>query len=89
MTQKEIPRTVDRRSVLAAGGLLALAFNGSAHAASAITIAAIATGRLYVIGTTDRSHTSVSLDGRFTTSSDVAGRFQFELVYWRRLRSRR
>lgn len=73
---------VDRRSVLAAGGLLALALSGSAHAASVITIAAIATGRLYVLGTTDRPHTSVSLDGRFTTSSDDAGRFQFEVVYY-------
>ena len=53
----------------------------AAQATSDITIAAIAAGRLYVVGTTERPHTSVSLDSRFTTVSDDGGKFQYELVY--------
>lgn len=69
-------------SKFAAGGCLALALGTSARAAPAITAAAIATGRLYVVGTTDQPHTSVSLDGKFTAESDDKGKFQFELVYY-------
>ena len=71
---------VRRSSLLIAVAILA--FAPSAQAASAITAAAIATGRLYVIGTTDQPHTSVSLDGTFTADSDDKGKFQFELVYY-------
>jgi hypothetical protein len=50
-------------------------------AASDIAIAAINTGRLYVVGTTERPHTTVTLDDRFRTESDDTGKFQYELVY--------
>lgn len=50
-------------------------------AASDIAIAAIATGRLYVIGRTEQPHTLVVLDGQFQTESDDTGKFQYELVY--------
>lgn len=62
-------------------GAMALAFSMSASAASDITVAAITTGRLYVVGTTDRPHTAVVLDDRFRTESDETRRFQYELVY--------
>ena len=52
-----------------------------AWAASDITIAAIATGRLYILGTTERPNTSVVLEGRFEAESDDKGKFQFEVVY--------
>jgi hypothetical protein len=52
-----------------------------ASASSDITIAAITTGRLYVVGTTERPHTAVMLDDRFRTESDDNGKFQYELVY--------
>ena len=52
-----------------------------ARAASDITIAAIATGRLYVVDTTERPKTSVVLEGRFQAESDDKGKFQFEAVY--------
>lgn len=54
---------------------------GPAWAASDITIASIATGRLYVVGSTDQPHTPVVLDGQFRTESDDQGKFQYELVY--------
>ncbi|MHB2209247.1 hypothetical protein [Methylobacterium sp. CM6257] len=44
-------------------------------------MAAITTGRLYVVGTTERPHTAVTLDDRFRTESDDTGKFQYELVY--------
>lgn len=66
---------------IAAAGAVALLVCGSAQAASDITIAAIATGRLYVVGTTDQPHMPVVLDGRFRTESDDQGKFQYELVY--------
>lgn len=53
----------------------------AAQVASDIRIAAIAAGRLYVVGTTERPHTPVSLESRFTTESDETGKFQYELVY--------
>ena len=53
----------------------------SALAASDITIAAIATGRLYVLGSTERPHTPVVLDEQFRTESDDKGKFQYELIY--------
>lgn len=68
-------------STAALSGALALVFSMSASAASDITVAAIATGRLYVVGTTDRPHTAVVLDDRFRTESDASRRFQYELVY--------
>nr|WP_276081416.1 hypothetical protein [Methylobacterium sp. GC_Met_2] len=66
---------------IAAVGAVALLACGSARAASDITIAAIATGRLYVVGTTEQPHMPVVLDGRFRTESDDQGKFQYELVY--------
>ena len=56
-------------------------FSTVARAASDITIAAIATGRLYVVGTTERPNTPAVLEGRFRTESDDKGKFQFEAVY--------
>ncbi|MCJ2136373.1 hypothetical protein MKK69_20355 [Methylobacterium sp. J-026] len=68
-------------SIAAAAGTAALLSCGAARAASDITIAAIATGRLYVVGTTDQPHMPVVLDGQFRTESDDGGKFQYELVY--------
>lgn len=62
-------------------GAAALGLCNPAFAASDITIAAIATGRLYVGGSTERPHTPVLLDGQFRTESDDRGTFQYELVY--------
>lgn len=67
-------------SIATAAGA-ALLTCGPAWAASDITIASIATGRLYVVGTTDQPHTPVVLDGQFRTESDDQGKFQYELVY--------
>lgn len=67
-------------SILTAGAV-ALTTCGSALAASDITVAAIATGRLYVLGSTEHPHTAVLLDGQFRTESDERGSFQYELVY--------
>ncbi|MEE7502852.1 hypothetical protein MMR14E_05485 [Methylobacterium mesophilicum] len=61
--------------------MLTLVFSMSASAASDITVAAITTGRLYVVGTTDRPNTVVVLDNRFRTESDGSRKFQYELVY--------
>ena len=69
-------------TVFAVANAVALAFGNPAHADPGITVAAIATGRLYVVGTTDQPHTSVSLDGKFTAESNDKGKFQFELVYY-------
>jgi hypothetical protein len=66
-------------SILAAAG--ALATCGPAWAAPEITLAAIATGRLYVVGTTERPHMPVVLEDKFRTESDDKGKFQYELVY--------
>lgn len=52
-----------------------------AQAAPDIAVAAIATGRLYVVGNTERPRMPVTLEGRFRTESDEAGRFQFEEIY--------
>lgn len=52
-----------------------------ASAGSDIAIATIATGRLYVLGTTERPRTPVILDGQFRTESDERGGFQYELIY--------
>ncbi|SDO26354.1 hypothetical protein SAMN05216360_1185 [Methylobacterium phyllostachyos] len=60
----------------------ALVLGASASAAASdITIAAIATGRLYVLGRTEHPHTTVVLDDQFRTESDQTGKFQYELVY--------
>ncbi|MGH1575186.1 hypothetical protein ACRAWG_36735 [Methylobacterium sp. P31] len=68
-------------STLALVGTAALMSCGPVLAASDITMAAITTGRLYVVGTTEHPHTPVTLDDRFTTESDDTGKFQYELVY--------
>ncbi|MDP4003604.1 hypothetical protein [Methylobacterium sp. NEAU K] len=68
-------------SIVAAAGAAALAACGTARAASDITFAAVATGRLYVIGTTENPHTPVVLEDQFRTESDDKGKFQYELVY--------
>ncbi|SDN05951.1 hypothetical protein SAMN05216360_105232 [Methylobacterium phyllostachyos] len=68
-------------AIAAAAGAAAWVTCGSAWATSDITIAAIATGRLYVVGSTDQPHTPVVLDGQFRTESDDQGKFQYELVY--------
>lgn len=68
-------------SIIAAAGAAVMMPCGSVRAASDITIAAIATGRLYVVGTTERPHTAVTLDDKFHTESDDTGKFQYELVY--------
>ena len=52
-----------------------------ASAGSTIAVATIAAGRLHVLGTTQRPHTPVILDGRFRTESDDWGGFQYELDY--------
>lgn len=70
-----------QRSLPAACGCFALLLACPTYAASDITVAAIATGRLYVLGTTDQPHTKVRLDDKFDTVSDGKGLFQFELVY--------
>lgn len=62
-------------------GAAALLLSGTPSAASDITIAAIATGRLYVVGTSERPHTAVVLDDRFRAESDDDGKFQYELIY--------
>jgi len=67
--------------IFAATGVVTLALGTAAYAAPGIDAAAIAAGRLYVVGTTDQPHTSVSLDGKYTAESDDKGKFQFELVY--------
>lgn len=68
-------------SIVAAAGAGALAWCGPASAAPEITLAAIATGRLYIVGTTERPHVPVVLEDKFRTESDQNGRFQYELVY--------
>lgn len=68
-------------SIAAAAQAATLSFYGTAFAASDITIAAIATGRLYIVGTTERPHTPVVLDDQFRTTSDDKGTFQYELIY--------
>ena len=68
--------------IVRAAGLAVLMTGSSAvQAASDITIASIATGRLYVVGTTERPHMPVVLEDRFRTESDDKGTFQFEVVY--------
>lgn len=63
-------------------GAVFLASNaGIARAESDITIASIATGKLYVVGTTEKPHTSVILEERFRQESDDAGKFVFEEIY--------
>jgi hypothetical protein len=58
-----------------------LSLSTPVSAASDITTAVITTGRLYVIGTTERPHTTVVLDERFDTESDDNGIFEYNLVY--------
>ncbi len=55
---------------------------GAAFAASDIMFAAVATGRLYVVGSTEHPHTPVVLDDQFRTESDDKGKFQYELIYY-------
>ncbi|WP_092042236.1 hypothetical protein [Methylobacterium pseudosasicola] len=68
-------------SIVAAAGVGALVTCGSAWAGSEITVAAIATGRLYIVGTTDGPRKSVMLENKFRTESDDKGTFQYELIY--------
>jgi len=68
-------------SIVASAGIGVLATYGPAWAGSEITLAAITTGRLYVVGTTERPNMPVVLDDKFRTESDDKGRFQYELVY--------
>ena len=68
-------------SIAIAAEALVLGLCQTSFAASDITIAAIASGRLYVVGTTERPHQPVVLDGQFRTESDEAGKFQYELIY--------
>ncbi len=75
------PRHLALLLTAVAAGLGSPAICQAAQTTSDVTIAAIAAGRLYVVGTTERPHTSVSLDSRFTTVSDDAGKFQYELIY--------
>lgn len=77
-----VVRLVNRLSPYAVSGCLALVLAAPVHAEPTITAAAIAMGRLYVLGTTDRPRTRVSLDGKFARESDETGRFQFELAYY-------
>lgn len=79
--RQEVGRLAHLIAIAAAAGAAAWVTCGSAWAASDITIAAIATGRLYVVGSTDQPHTPVVLDGQFRTESDDQGKFQYELVY--------
>lgn len=57
------------------------AFNIAALALSDVTIASIAIGRLYVIGSTERPYTLVTLENEFKTESNDKGQFQFETIY--------
>ncbi|MCJ2095567.1 MULTISPECIES: hypothetical protein [unclassified Methylobacterium] len=68
-------------SIVAAAGVGALVTCGSAWAGSEITVAAIATGRLYIVGTTEGPRRPVVLENRFRTESDDKGTFQYELIY--------
>jgi hypothetical protein len=68
-------------SIAIAAEALLLSLCQTSLAASDITIAAIATGRLYVVGTTERPHQPVVLDGQFQTESHEAGKFQYALIY--------
>ena len=68
-------------AIVAASGAGALAACGPAWAAPEITLAAIATGRLYIVGTTEKPHMPVVLEDKFRTESDDKGKFQYELVY--------
>lgn len=68
-------------SIIVAAQVTMLSVHGTASAASDITLAAISTGRLYVVGTTERPHTPIVLDDQFRTVSDDKGTFQYELVY--------
>lgn len=52
-----------------------------ARAASDISVATLAIGRLYVIGTTQEPNTPVTLEKRFHTTSDALGRYAFEEIY--------
>lgn len=67
--------------MLLATGAVSLAVVQTARAGSDITLAAIATGRLYVVGTTERPNTPVVLDGQFRTESNDKSLFQYELLY--------
>ncbi|WP_419828333.1 hypothetical protein [Methylobacterium sp.] len=68
--------------IFVATSAITLALATAAHAGPGIAAAAIAAGRLYVVGTTDKPHTIVSLDEKFTAESDDKGKFQFDLVYY-------
>ncbi|WP_238294360.1 hypothetical protein, partial [Methylobacterium longum] len=68
-------------SIVSAAGAVALMLGEPASAGSTIAVATIAAGRLYVLGTTERPHTPVILDGQFRTESDDWGGFQYDLVY--------
>lgn len=46
-----------------------------------IKLAGIVGGRLYVYGVTERPNETVVLEGRFRTTSDDNGKFEFEVLY--------
>lgn len=46
-----------------------------------IKLAGIVGGRLYVYGVTERPNETVVLEGRFRTTSDDDGKFEFEVLY--------
>jgi hypothetical protein len=84
-TKLDVERQVEMLrlcSLVISAGVAALALGEAVAAASDITVAAIATGRLYVLGTTEHPHVSVILDDKFRTESDDQGKFQYELVYY-------
>ncbi|TXN60456.1 hypothetical protein FV232_28120, partial [Methylobacterium sp. WL30] len=68
-------------SIVIAAEAILLSVCQNSFAASDITIAAIASGRLYIVGTTERPHQQVVLDGQFRTESDEAGKFEYTLIY--------
>ena len=68
-------------SIAIAAEALLLGLCQTSSAASDVTTAEIASGRLYVFGKTERPRQPVVLDGQFRTESDEAGKFQYTLIY--------
>lgn len=68
-------------SIAIAAEAILLGVCQNSFAASDITTAEIASGRLYVFGKTERPRQPVVLDGQFRTESDEAGKFEYTLIY--------
>ena len=68
-------------AIVGAAHAATLSAYGPASAAADIMLAALATGRLYVVGITERPNMPVVLDQQFRTESDDRGIFQYKLVY--------